>query len=199
MYLLCYDLKSGLVNVSLLFSEIEKLGDAVQILDTAWVIQSSLSHEEIYSRLKRIVQTDRFAVFETYDRNRQGWLAKDMWSWMRSKDRHIAYNFHLAYDKKDRQTEDSEQMLKIVLAVLKDKIGVGLGNLCRPSESTLLFHSDMVEKDVFDVFAQCLSDKLYYSLSRIVPTSKTDGFIMQPKNSLTETLTKAWDALDTKA
>lgn len=85
MYLISYDLKSVQADYEAMYSTINSLGPAQRLLESTWVLAPAkpIDEDAISDRIRSVInQGDRFIVVRI-DRHRQGWLARDMWTWMR--------------------------------------------------------------------------------------------------------------------
>lgn len=191
MYIICCDLKSGFTDIQDVSNAISKIGDVIQILDSSWVLNTKKSCDDIYAELKKTISDDRFIVAQMYDGNRQGWLAKSMWEWMRQKNPEVVYNYQLAYDRLN-ETSDTKKLLGDIVVLLRDKLSVEQKNVCRPNQTTLLFYSPISDKEVMKVIEKELKDKAYYSLTHFIPSNDTSGFVMNPNATLSQSLIDLW-------
>lgn len=199
MILLSIDLKGVSSEYKDFFEKIQMIGGGgdgvLRILDSTWVLNTTLTADEISDALKGLVQQgDRFIAVDMTSRdNRQGWLTKAMWDWMSSKSTVEKFNYHLAYDKVEG--EDNNAILVSILRALKEQLRVVQERVNRPSETTLLFYSTENKNNVFKVLKGVLSKRAYFSLSRIDPAQNISGLLVQGNESLTDSLAEKWNAL----
>ena len=67
-----------------IFAAIEQLGDALRVLESTWILDTQQDVEAISAAIQQVInEGDRFIVVQMVPGNRQGWLAKSMWQWMR--------------------------------------------------------------------------------------------------------------------
>lgn len=88
MYLISYDLKSVQADYDAMSSAIQGLGQHIRILESTWIVDTPQNVDEdmISDRLRSVIhQGDRFIVVRINE-HRQGWLAREMWTWMRDRD-----------------------------------------------------------------------------------------------------------------
>lgn len=199
MILLSIDLKGVSSDYKDFFEKIQMIGGGgdgvLRILDSTWVLNTTLTADEVSDALKgHVQQGDRFIAVDITSRdNRQGWLTKTMWDWMRSKSTVEKFNYHLAYDKEEG--EDNNAILVAILRALKEQLGVVLERVNRPSETTLLFYSAENKNNVFKALKGVLSKRAYFSLSRIDPAQNISGLLVQGNESLTDSLAEKWNSL----
>lgn len=87
-FLITYDLNAPGKNYSELYEAIKNLGSWQHPLESAWVIQTSQVYDAnaIYGRLRpQIDDTDLLFIVEITEMERQGWMPKSFWEWMKSK------------------------------------------------------------------------------------------------------------------
>ena len=88
MFLISYDLKSAQADYEAMYAAINALGPAQRLLESTWVVdpQQGLDENQISDRLHAVINPgDRYIIVHI-DNRRQGWLARDMWGWMREHD-----------------------------------------------------------------------------------------------------------------
>lgn len=87
-YLITYDLKDTPIEAySSLHSEIKKLsGRWWHYLESTWIIKTdSLTANTIKDRLQMYMRPgDRLFVVQIDNNDRQGWLPKEAWDWLKS-------------------------------------------------------------------------------------------------------------------
>lgn len=87
MFIISYDLKSPQADYEAMFSAIQRSGDALRILESTWILDTTRNEDEISEILHAVIhEGDRFIVAEMRDGHRQGWLARSMWTWMHERD-----------------------------------------------------------------------------------------------------------------
>lgn len=85
-YVISYDLKGGSSDYSALYEAIKSVGEWQHPLESTWVVMTDLDKNQIYDKLKPALEdVDHVLIFQVYPRERQGWLAKSFWEWMRNK------------------------------------------------------------------------------------------------------------------
>ncbi len=87
-FLISYDLKQPGQDYAGLYNAIKSLGEWQHPLESTWVVSvpSSYDASMIYKELKPCADKhDNMFVVEITGANRQGWLAKSFWSWMKDK------------------------------------------------------------------------------------------------------------------
>lgn len=88
MYIISYDLKSPQADYEGMKSAIESQGQALRILESTWILDSSNDEDMISAALRKVIhEGDRYIVVHMDKNKRQGWLAKSMWEWMRLHER----------------------------------------------------------------------------------------------------------------
>lgn len=88
LYIICYDIKPVLHDYSSLYNEIKILagdGNYQHPLDNMWMIATEKDAGEIYLKLKPklVIPGDRIFITEMNKGNRQGWMSKIVWNWMK--------------------------------------------------------------------------------------------------------------------
>lgn len=88
IYLISYDINTAVKNYDALYKQIKRLagdGEYKHPLESVWLIYSSLSATQIAESLRdEMDPKDRILVIEIGE-DRQGWLAKSVWSWIRER------------------------------------------------------------------------------------------------------------------
>ena len=92
MVLVSYDLKSDAADYAALYQEMQNIGEGVdgvlRILESTWVLATNMTPNQVTARLRPVIkQGDRFIVVNLNGyANREGWLAKEMWTWIAGHD-----------------------------------------------------------------------------------------------------------------
>lgn len=87
-FLITYDLKRPEQNYNDLYESIKNLGEWQHPLESTWVVKisSQYSSNYIYNHLRpRINDNDFLFVVDITDQDRQGWLVKSFWEWIKNK------------------------------------------------------------------------------------------------------------------
>ncbi len=86
VYLITYDLKTPDGDYNSLYEEIKSIGaneNNCHPLESTWLIESDLSVEEIYTRIKsKLNEKDLIFVVNITQQKRQGWMPKIAWEWL---------------------------------------------------------------------------------------------------------------------
>ena len=88
MFLISYDLKSAEADYEAMYTAIQALGASIRVLESTWIVdaQQGVRENEISERLRGVIHAgDRFIVVHI-DNRRQGWLPRNMWTWMQEHD-----------------------------------------------------------------------------------------------------------------
>lgn len=81
-FCISYDLNSPGKNYNSLYTAIKALGDYRHDLDSTWLVNTSLSANQVYEKLKpSIDKNDRLLIIEIRD-YRSGYMPKDTWQWI---------------------------------------------------------------------------------------------------------------------
>lgn len=86
LFLITYDLKKPGQNYTELYDSIKSCGDWQHPLESMWVVKvgTLASSNDIYKLLRpKIDDNDSLFVVDITDRDRQGWLAKTFWEWLK--------------------------------------------------------------------------------------------------------------------
>lgn len=86
VFLITYDLRKPGQNYSELYDEIKKFNDFQHPLESTWFIRvgNSLEPNDVYKMLRpKIDDQDYLFVVDITDQERQGWLARSFWNWLR--------------------------------------------------------------------------------------------------------------------
>lgn len=82
-YCITYDLNKPGQNYAGVYEAIKKLGAWWHYLDSTWLVSTSLSAEQIWTRLDAVIdRSDRILVIRVCG-DRQGWLDEEAWDWIR--------------------------------------------------------------------------------------------------------------------
>ena len=85
-FLVTYDLKIPGQNYSDLYDAIKSEGDWQHPLESIWAVKTgiSVSAGTLYERLRPLIdENDSLFIVEITDQDRQGWLAKSFWTWLK--------------------------------------------------------------------------------------------------------------------
>lgn len=86
VYLITYDLNTEGKDYNALYDKIKSLGQWFHPLESVWFLQPSISNDVniITETLRTVmVDSDHIFVVEITNQNRQGWLPKTAWAWLR--------------------------------------------------------------------------------------------------------------------
>ena len=89
-FLVTYDLKRPGQNYSDLYDAIKSEGDWQHPLESIWAVKTgiSVSAGTLYKRLRPLIdENDSLFIVEITDQDRQGWLAKSFWTWLKENNK----------------------------------------------------------------------------------------------------------------
>lgn len=89
-FLITYDLKRPGQNYSDLYDAIKSEGDWQHPLESIWAVKTgtSVSARTLYKRLRSYIdEKDYLFIVEITDQDRQGWLAKSFWTWLKENNK----------------------------------------------------------------------------------------------------------------
>lgn len=87
-FLITYDLKKPGRNYNDLYEAIKRFGEWQHPLESTWVVKvsSQTYSNDIYNYLRpKIDDGDFMLVVDITDRDRQGWLVKSFWEWIKNE------------------------------------------------------------------------------------------------------------------
>lgn len=87
-YIVSYDLKVPGRDYTSLYDAIKSYGEWQHPLESTWILYTADSADQISSNLRsegRMDNSDLLFVCELKIENRQGWLDKNVWTWINSK------------------------------------------------------------------------------------------------------------------
>jgi len=87
MILITYDLNRPGKDYTKLYEEIKNLGTWWHYLDSVWVVDTTLSPQQVWARLTPAIdQNDSvFVVRIKNDQRYSGWLKQEAWDWLNAK------------------------------------------------------------------------------------------------------------------
>ena len=85
VYLVTYDLKAPGRDYSGLHAAIKACGVSRHDMESAWLIDTRLGADEIWSRLRPYVDANDRLLVIGVTRDFSGWLPKDAWDWLRDR------------------------------------------------------------------------------------------------------------------
>lgn len=87
IYVITYDLKKPGQQYSQLYEEIKNLGDWWHYLESTWLVNSSLSPDQIWDRIAnaKTVDSNDHVLIIAVTRPYQGWLPKEAWDWINAR------------------------------------------------------------------------------------------------------------------
>lgn len=83
VYCVTYDYKGPSARYQPLFDELKRFPGWWHYLDRTWLIPSDKNAAAIYERLKPHLDADINLLIIEVGRDRQGWLPKKAWEWIR--------------------------------------------------------------------------------------------------------------------
>lgn len=87
-YIVSYDLKVPGRDYTSLYDAIKSYGEWQHPLESTWILYTTDSADQISSMLRsegRMDNSDLLFVCELKIDNRQGWLDRNVWTWINSK------------------------------------------------------------------------------------------------------------------
>lgn len=88
-FLVTYDLKVPGRSYSDLYQTIKELGDWQHPLESAWMVKvdDATSVQTVYDAIRpKIDEKDALFVVDITNQNRQGWLSKRVWEWLKKNE-----------------------------------------------------------------------------------------------------------------
>lgn len=89
IYAINYDLKRPGQNYAALHEAIKRCGDWWHVLDSTWLIDTTLSANGIRDRLAPYVDKSDFCLVIGVTRDYQGWLPQQGWDWINGRTSHL--------------------------------------------------------------------------------------------------------------
>lgn len=87
IYLITYDLKTPKRNYEGLYEAIKRASSWWHYLESTWIVKTSESVSDFSRRLnEQLGENDRLLVVNITNADRNGWLPKKAWEWIREKD-----------------------------------------------------------------------------------------------------------------
>lgn len=86
-FLITYDLKKPSQNYNELYEAIKSCGEWQHPLESTWVVKVGTLTlvNDIYNHLRpKIDDGDLLFIVDITDQNRQGWMVKSFWEWIKS-------------------------------------------------------------------------------------------------------------------
>lgn len=87
LFLVTYDLNKPGQNYSELYEQLKNLGESQHPLESTWFvkIQGEVTADDVYRKLRDFIdEKDTVFVVDITERDRQGWLAKSFWNWIKA-------------------------------------------------------------------------------------------------------------------
>ena len=85
VHLIAYDIFQKGRDISALENEIKSTGTWWHHLSNVWIIETLETPEQVHKRIgQHLQQADRVLVVRI-TRERQGWLSKEAWDWLRGR------------------------------------------------------------------------------------------------------------------
>lgn len=87
IYIITYDLKTEDKDYATLFDGIKSLGDNFHVLGSTWLLSSDLPVNNLAEQIRRHMdEKDNLFVVNITGKERQGWLPKTAWQWLKDKE-----------------------------------------------------------------------------------------------------------------
>ena len=86
IFLITYDLKIPGQDYTKLYEGIKDLGEYIHPLESTWFVRVEDNHvaADINNRLHALMdKNDSLFVVDITDQNRQGWMPKSFWTWLK--------------------------------------------------------------------------------------------------------------------
>jgi hypothetical protein len=86
VFIITYDLNTPGKEYNSLYNEIKLLGEVSHPLESTWFVKSTvLKADDISTKLRQHMDdNDLLFVAQINETNRQGWLPKTAWEWLKS-------------------------------------------------------------------------------------------------------------------
>lgn len=88
--LVTYNLKSPAGSYTELFETLKGQNSWWHYLPSTWLVDTDLSPEDLYRELKPFLQDGDHILVTKLDPERQGWLPKKAWEWIRRHEPEIS-------------------------------------------------------------------------------------------------------------
>lgn len=88
VYVVSYDLNKSGQEYEGLYEELKNSAAWWHYLDSTWLIYTSESADQLYSRIGKHIDENDYALVIEVKRNYQGWLPDKAWEWIRE---HVSY------------------------------------------------------------------------------------------------------------
>lgn len=85
IYAINYDLRQPGRDYSGVFSAIKSCGAWWHYLESTWLVDSRMSAEAIWDRIKAHVHRDDSVLIHAVGRDHQGWLPQRAWDWINNR------------------------------------------------------------------------------------------------------------------
>ncbi|MFW1746108.1 hypothetical protein ACG9XW_07780 [Acinetobacter guillouiae] len=83
VYSVSYDLNKEGQNYTALITEIKSFNGYCKVMQSYWFICSNDSIQAVSDKLIRHIDTNDFLLVMEVSTNRQGWLNKSIWQWLK--------------------------------------------------------------------------------------------------------------------
>ena len=89
VFLITYDLRKPGQSYVELYEAIKSVGDWQHPLESTWIVKVNnnfTSAENIYDKLRpKIDDNDLLFIVDITEQDRQGWLSKTVWTWLKNE------------------------------------------------------------------------------------------------------------------
>jgi hypothetical protein len=87
IYLITYDLHKPGKDYTSLHNTIKTASTWWHYIESTWIIKTDLSVNEWSNRIRSVTDSnDNFLIVDISKQNRQGWLPKKAWDWIRENE-----------------------------------------------------------------------------------------------------------------
>lgn len=83
IYMISYDLNSPGQKYEELYEKIKEIGSWWHYLDSTWLVSTSLSASEIYSKIKSPLDNGDHILVFSLGKDYQGYLPQKAWDWIK--------------------------------------------------------------------------------------------------------------------
>ncbi|MDC4817776.1 hypothetical protein QDT73_16230 [Acinetobacter baumannii] len=87
VYSVSYDLNKEGQNYENLIAEIKNFNGYCKVMKSYWFVCSNDSAESVSNRLRQHIDNNDYLLVMEISTNRQGWLNKDVWAWLKQNER----------------------------------------------------------------------------------------------------------------
>ncbi|EUJ38170.1 hypothetical protein [Brochothrix thermosphacta] len=83
-FVVTYDLGTPGANYEKVYETIQSFGSSIRFQKSVWLVKTNLTSEQMYLKLKPVLDNDDFIFICALEKNYYGWASQENWDFLRN-------------------------------------------------------------------------------------------------------------------